>query len=183
MIAGQLQNLNVKLSGKDIPGTMARLEDMWKNNFRDVAFEYTFMDETFASMYKAEERFQTVFITLVGLGIIISCLGLFALAAFSSEQRIKEISIRKVLGASVGHLVGLLSRDFLKLIVVAVIIAIPIAAYSMNKWLENFAYKTDVSFWLFVLASFIAVGIALLTISFQAIKAALANPVNSLRSE
>ena len=108
---------------------------------------------------------------------------MLALATYSAQLRTKEIGVRKVLGASVTNIVTLLGKDFIVLVAIAIVIAIPVAAYSMNKWLENFAYKTDISFWLFVLASFIAVAIALLTISFQAIKAALANPVNSLRSE
>jgi putative ABC transport system permease protein len=180
---GNLRNFNIKLAGDRIPETLAQLEALWKKSFPDVAFEYSFLDETFANMYKAEARFQKVFITLVVLGIIIACLGLFALAAFSSEQRIKEISIRKVLGASVSHVVGLLSKDFLKLIVIALILAIPIAAYAMSKWLEGFAYHVKMQWWIFAAAGVIALLIAFLTISTQAIKAALTNPAKNLRSE
>jgi putative ABC transport system permease protein len=117
------------------------------------------------------------------MAILISCLGLFGLAAFSAEQRNKEIGIRKVLGASVTGIVGLLSKDFLKLVVVAMLIATPIAWYGMNKWLQAFAYKINISWWMFALAGLMAIFIALFTVSFQAIKAALANPVKSLKTE
>jgi putative ABC transport system permease protein len=183
MVPRNLGNFTIKLSGDHIPETLAQLESIWKKSFPEIAFEYTFLDETFANMYKAEARFEKVFITLVVIGIIIACLGLFALAAFSSEQRIKEISIRKVLGASVGHVVGLLSADFLKLIIIALFFAIPIAAYAMDKWLDGFAYHVSMKWWVFFAAAFIALLIAFLTISSQAIKAALTNPAKNLRSE
>ena len=146
-------------------------------------FTYSFVDSKFDELYKSDNRTKLLFNIFAGIAIFISCLGLLALATYSAQLRTKEIGVRKVLGASVTNIVTLLGKDFIALVAIAIIIAIPVASYSMNKWLENFAYKTDISFWLFVIASFIAVGIALLTISFQAIKAALANPVNSLRSE
>jgi putative ABC transport system permease protein len=124
-----------------------------------------------------------VFISLVVLGIIIACLGLFALATFAAERRIKEIGIRKVLGASVASLVALLSKDFLKLVVIALLIAVPVAWWAMNKWLEDFAYRITISWWVFLLAAIIALVIAFLTISSQAIKAVIANPVKNLRTE
>jgi len=146
-------------------------------------FTYSFVDSKFDELYKSDNRTKLLFNIFAGIAIFISCLGLLALATYSAQLRTKEIGVRKVLGASVANIVTLLGKDFIVLVAIAIVIAIPVAAYSMNKWLENFAYKTDISFWLFVLASFIAVAIALLTISFQAIKAAIANPVNSLRSE
>jgi putative ABC transport system permease protein len=115
--------------------------------------------------------------------LLIACLGLFGLATFTAEQRTKEIGVRKVLGASVGSIVTLLSKDFLKLVLIAIVIASPIAWYAMHRWLQNFAYKIDIEWWVFALAGLLAVGIALLTVSFQSIKAALTNPVKSLRSE
>lgn len=146
-------------------------------------FTYSFVDSKFDELYKTDNRTKLLFNIFAGIAIFISCLGLLALATYSAQLRTKEIGVRKVLGASVTNIVSLLGKDFIVLVVIAIVIAIPVATYSMNKWLKNFAYKTNISFWLFVLASCIAVGIALLTISFQAIKAALANPVKSLRTE
>jgi putative ABC transport system permease protein len=124
-----------------------------------------------------------LFNIFAGIAIFISCLGLLALVTYSAQLRTKEIGIRKVLGASVASIVSLLGKDFVLLVVISILIAAPVAWYGMNKWLENFAYKTDISFWLFIVASGIAVGIAVLTISFQTIKAGMANPVKSLRTE
>lgn len=176
-----VNNFTVKLAGGDVSASLSMIENLWKKHFADVPYEYTFLDETFANMYVAEMRFQKVFIILVILGIIISCLGLFALATFSAEQRVKEIGIRKVLGASISHIVGLLSRDFLKLVVVAIVLATPIAAWAMGLWLEGFAYHTEIRWWVFVLASVLALAIAFLTISSQAIRAAIADPAKTLR--
>ena len=146
-------------------------------------FTYSFVDTKFDELYKTDNRTKLLFNIFAGIAIFISCLGLLALATYSAQLRTKEIGVRKVLGASVISIVSLLGKDFIVLVVIAIIIAIPVAYYSMNKWLENFAYKADISYWLFIAASLIAVGIALLTISFQAIKAAIANPVKSLRTE
>jgi ABC-type antimicrobial peptide transport system permease subunit len=146
-------------------------------------FAYSFVDTRFNELYKSDNRTRLLFNIFAGIAIFISCLGLLALATYSAQLRTKEIGVRKVLGASVTNIVSLLGRDFIMLVIIAIIIAIPVAYYSMNKWLENFAYKTSISFWLFVAASCIAVGIAAFTISFQAIKAAIANPVASLRTE
>jgi putative ABC transport system permease protein len=182
MIPGGQNNFTIKLSG-NIPATVNQLETMWTQSFPEVPFDYLFLDETFDRMYAAESRFQQVFITLVVLGIIIACLGLLALAAFSAEQRIKEIGIRKVLGASVTQVVLLLSKDFLRLVVLSVVIAIPVAYYAMQSWLDGFAYRISVPWWIFAVAAFIALVIAFLTISSQAIKAAIADPAKSLRTE
>lgn len=176
-------NFTLKLAANDIHGTVARLEKAWKTSFSDVPFEYTFLDDTFSKMYVAEGRFQKVFLSLVVLGIIIACLGLFALATFSAEQRVKEIGIRKVLGASVTHVVALLSKDFLKLVVIALLLAIPLAAYGMHQWLQGFAYRISIEWWIFIASGIISLLIAFLTISTQAIRAAIADPAKSLRAE
>jgi putative ABC transport system permease protein len=159
------------------------LETTWKKLSADRPFEYNFLDETYAGLYQSETRFQKVFISLVLLGIIIACLGLFGLATFAAQQRVKEIGIRKVLGASVSNLIGLLSKDFLKLVVVALILAIPIAWFAMHKWLQDFAYRINIHWWVFMIAAIITILIAWITISTQAFKAAAANPVKSLRTE
>lgn len=147
------------------------------------ALNLQFLDETFRAQYLTEERTLTLAKYFAWLTILISCLGLFGLAAFDTERRTKEIGIRKVLGANTKSLIALLSKDFLKLVVIAIILASPVAYYLMNKWLQDFAYKVDISWWIFVVAGALALLIALLTVSFQAIKAAIANPVKSLRTE
>ncbi|WP_018615928.1 ABC transporter permease [Segetibacter koreensis] len=146
-------------------------------------FTYSFVDTKFDELYKTDNRTKTLFNIFAAIAIFISCLGLLALATYSAQIRTKEIGVRKVLGASVADIVALIAKDFIALVIIAIIIAIPVALYSMNKWLENFAYKTSISYWLFVAASCIAVGIATLTIGFQAIKAAIANPAKSLKTE
>ncbi|MCY7359295.1 MAG: ABC transporter permease, partial [Rudanella sp.] len=146
-------------------------------------FNYSFLDDDFDRMYRSEQRVGTIALIFALLAILISCLGLFGLAAFMAEQRTKEIGVRKVLGASVVSIVTLLSKDFLKLVLIAIVIASPIAWWAMHRWLQDFAYKIDIEWWVFALAGLLAVGIALLTVSFQSIKAALMNPVKSLRSE
>lgn len=176
-------NFTIKLAGGNISETIGQIEHLWKQARPDAPFQYLFLDETLNKMYAAEGRFQKVFASLVVLGILISCLGLFALAAFSAEQRVKEIGIRKVLGASVPHLVALMSKDFLKLIVLSVALSVPLAAYSMNEWLSGFAYHVEIHWWIFVLAALIAILIAFATISTQAFKAATTDPVKNLRTE
>ena len=173
----------LKLSGDNIKATIAQVQNTWKKFSNERPFEYTFLDETYAKLYLSESRFQKIFISLVLLGIVIACLGLLGLTTFAAQRRVKEIGIRKVLGASAASVVGLLSKDFLKLVVIALIIAAPIAWFAMNKWLEEFAYRISIQWWIFIVAAAIAVVIALMTISAQAIKAAVANPVKSLRTE
>lgn len=177
------QNFTLKLSTDNLKTTLTQLEEKWKTFSPERPFEYSFLDDTYAQLYQAENRFQKVFITLVILGIVIACLGLLGLAIFAARQRVKEIGIRKVLGASVANVVTLLSKDFLALVLIALVIAVPIGWWGMNKWLQDFAYRINISWWVFPLAGLLAVLIAFLTISFQAIKAAVANPVDSLRSE
>ncbi|MDO3644236.1 ABC transporter permease [Mucilaginibacter sp. L3T2-6] len=177
------QSFTLKLSGDNISGTIKLLKAKWNELYPDKPFQYTFMDETFAKLYQSDARFQKVFISLVILGIFIASLGLFALATFAAQQRVKEIGIRKVLGASVINVVGLLSKDFLKLVIISLLIAAPVGWYAMNNWLHNFAYQIHIKWWVFPLAGVLAIIIALVTISFQAIKAAIAKPVKSLRTE
>ena len=178
--AGQLA---IRLHPGSIPATIQQLQQLWQQQFPDKPFTYEFMDDTFTRTYQTEVRTGQIFGLFAALAVIISCLGLFGLATFTAEQRIKEIGVRKVLGASVTSIVTLLSKDFLKLVLIAIVIASPIAWYAMNQWLQDFAYKIDIEWWVFALAGLLAVGIALLTVSFQSIKAALMNPVKSLRSE
>jgi putative ABC transport system permease protein len=173
----------LKLAGKNIAVTLAQIENEWKSFSIERPFEYSFLDETFAKLYQSENRFRKVFISLVVLAIMIACLGLLGLATFSAQQRVKEIGIRKVLGASVFSVVKLLSKDFLKLVLISFIIAVPIAWYFMNKWLQDFAYRINIQWWVFMIAAVISLLIAFLTISSQAVKAAISNPVKSLRTE
>ncbi len=175
--------MSVKIAGGSIPAALAHLESTWKKFLPEVPYEYTFLDENFEKLYKSEQKQGTIFTVFACIAIFIACLGLFGLSAFSITQRIKEIGIRKVLGASVGSIVGLLSKDFLKLVAIAAVIAFPVAWFAMNTWLQDFAYRTNISWWIFVVAGIIAAAIALFTICFQAIKAALSNPVKSLRTE
>ncbi len=176
-------NLTVKLSTQNLVATLQQIENTWKQFAPDRPFQYSFLDETFEQLYKTEAGFQKVLMVLVMLSILIACLGLYGLTAFAVGQRTKEIGIRKVLGASVSGIAGLLSKDFLQLVVIAFLIASPVAWYLMDKWLQDFAYRIDVEWWMFAFAGLGALVIALLTVSSQAIKAAIANPVESLRSE
>ena len=175
--------ITVKLGSNELSNTIAQIEQKWNKVSPDRPFRYSFIDETFARLYKAEERFKRIFIYITALAIMIACLGLFGLAAFVTEQRTKEIGIRKVLGASVSGLVGLLSKDFVKLVGIAVLIACPLAWWLMNNWLRDFAYRIEMGWWIFVLAGILALLIALITVSVQAIKAAIMNPVKTLRTE
>ncbi len=175
--------VHVKTTGQLAPGAITAAERLSKRDAPNVPFEYTFLDETYDRMYRTEQRTGNLFNFFAGVAILISCLGLFGLAAFTAEQRTKEIGVRKVLGASVANIVALLSKDFLKLVVVAIVLASPVAWYAMNQWLANFAYKISIGWWVFALAGLLAVGIALLTVSFQSVKTALMNPVKSLRAE
>jgi putative ABC transport system permease protein len=166
-----------------VKSTLSSLESAWLKLNPNEPFEYTFLDDDFQKNYLAEERLADIIRYFTIVAILISCLGLFGLATFSAEQRTKEIGIRKVLGANVAGIVGLLSKDFLKLVGIAVVIASPIAWYAMDKWLQDFAYRTTVSWQIFALTILMVAFIAFVTISFQAIKAAVSNPVKSLRTE
>lgn len=181
--AGFYNRISVKIGGNDIPAAIAHLEATWKRFLPNTPFEYTFLDDQFGKLYQSEQRQGTLFTSFACIAIFIACLGLLGLSAFAITQRIKEIGIRKVLGASVGGIVSLLSKDFLKLVAIAAIIAFPVAWFVMHKWLMDFAYRISIQWWIFLLAGILASAVALITIGFQAIKAALANPVKSLRSE
>ena len=146
-------------------------------------FKYEFLDQTLANFYKSEERMYALFRLLAGIAIFIGCLGLYGVVAFMAESRTKEVGIRKVLGASTGHIFGLFSIDFVRLVLIALVIASPIAWYVMDKWLADFPYKITIAWWMFALAGLVTLLIAFLTISVQAFKTALANPVKSLRTE
>jgi putative ABC transport system permease protein len=175
--------LTVRIQGSDITQTVSAIESKWKSVVPDLPFEYSFMDADFDQLYKGERQSGKLITYFASLSILISCLGLFGLATFMAEQRTKEIGIRKVMGASVPGITALLSRDFLKLVLIAVAVAIPVAWYFTDKWLQDFAYHITVEWWIFAVASVMALIIALLTVSVQAIKAAVQNPVTSLRSE
>lgn len=144
---------------------------------------YQFLDEAFDNMYRAEQRIGKVALSFAVLAILIACLGLFGLATYMAEQRTKEIGVRKVLGASVSNIVSMLSKDFARLVLIAAVVAFPIAWFAMNRWLQDFAYRINIGWWIFLVAAAITLFIALCTVTFQAIKAALANPVQSLRTE
>ena len=167
----------------DMSATLKSIEKAWHSVNPNEPFEYSFLDLDFYKNYDAEERLASIVGYFTIIAILISCLGLFGLAAFSAEQRIKEIGVRKVLGASVGSIVSLLSKEFLKLVGIAILIASPVAWFAMNKWLQDFAYRTNIGWQVFVVTTAIALAIAVSTVSFQAIRAAIANPVKSLRSE
>ncbi len=159
------------------------VETAWNATFPDFVFKYVFLDQTLASFYKSEERMYSLFRLLACIAIFIGCLGLYGVVAFMAEARTKEVGIRKVLGASTAHIFGLFSIDFAKLVLIALVIASPVAWWAMNRWLQGFAYKIDIAWWMFAGAGVLAIGIALLTVSYQSIKTALMNPVTSLRSE
>jgi len=174
---------SVRLNTSNFSGSLSELEKIWKKFLPAVPFNYEFMDSAFGQMYRAETRLATVFTIFAGLAIFIGCLGLFALATFMAERRTKEIGIRKVMGASVKGIVFMLSKDFSKLITVAFILAIPIAWWGANQWLGNYAYKVAIGFEIYLFAGLLAFAIAIITVGYQALKAALSNPVDSLRNE
>jgi len=173
----------VKLKTADIKSTIAYISSVWNKFSPAYPLDYQFMDESYGKMYKNEEKLSELLWIFTIMAIIVGCMGLFGLAAFSAEQRVKEIGIRKVLGASSTNIVALLSRNFVFLVVVSLLIASPIAWWAMSRWLEDFPYKVNIEWWMFALAGSTALLVALLTVSFQSIKAALANPIKSLRTE
>jgi putative ABC transport system permease protein len=173
----------VKARTDDVAGLLTSLKQQWAAFKTGEPFRYSFLDESYAAMHRAEQRTSRILSLFAVLTVFVACLGLFGLATFTAEQRTKEIGVRKVLGASVPHLVALLSRDFLKPVLIAFVLASPVAWYALNRWLEDFAYRIEIELWVFALAGVLAVAIALLTVSFQSVKAALMNPVKSLRSE
>jgi ABC-type antimicrobial peptide transport system permease subunit len=189
ILRSQKENLttfNIKLDNDHVanwPETLKAIEAKWNAFYPPGTFSYDFYDETIEKMYKDERNLSLLINLATGISIFISCLGLFGLAVLTAWQRTKEIGIRKVLGASVGGLVTLLSRDYLRLVAVAIVIATPIAWWATNKWMQNFAYRTTIHWWLFAVAGASSIAIAFLTVGFHALKAARANPVKSLRTE
>jgi len=173
----------VQVRSGDISSLISLIKSKWTSFAPNKPFSYAFMDEEFDKLYRTEQRTGTIFIIFTSLAIIIACLGLFGLAAYAAEQRTKEIGIRKVLGASMSGIVGMLSSDFIKLVIIAIVIASPLAWWAMSYWLHDFAYRINIQWWVIALAGAAAILIAFITISFQSIKAALKNPVKSLRSE
>ena len=173
----------IRTTGKDAARALAAVESLWKKYNPDYPFEYIFLDDLFADLYKTDTHVGQLFNCFAIITILISCLGLFGLVTFTAESKVKEIGVRKVLGAGVPQIVTLLSKDFLVLVLVAAVIAFPLAWYGLNSFLQDYAYRTNLSWWVFALAGLIALVIALITVSFQSIKAAIANPVKSLRTE
>jgi putative ABC transport system permease protein len=175
-----MMKINPKMSAHE---ALAKIENVYKTYNPAQPFEYQFVDEEYAKKFGNEERIGKLATSFASLAIFISCLGLFGMASFMAEQRVKEIGVRKVLGASVFNLWRLLSKDFIALVLISLVIASPIAYYFMHNWLQNYQYRSDMAWWIFALTGLGAITITLLTVSYQSIKAALANPVKSLRSE
>jgi putative ABC transport system permease protein len=173
----------LKLNTRDIDGVLASVKSKWSSFTTEAPLNYSFLDERYNQTYNAERKTGIILAIFAGLTIFIACLGLFGLTIFTAEQRTREIGIRKVLGSGVSGIIQLLSRDFIKLVVIAFILAAPIGWWVMHKWLEGFAYRTSIEWWVFVVAGFTAIFIALATVSVQALKSALSNPINSLRTE
>ena len=178
-----ISHVIVSVGSTDYKSFLSKIETIWRKDLPAVPFEYSFLDDEVQKQYSAEITLSRIINLFTIMAIFISCLGLFGLAAFSAEQRKTEIGVRKVLGASVPGIVQLLSKDFLKLVMISIVIATPVAWWAMNKWLQSFTYRVTISWWMFALAGVIAIFIALITVSFQAIKAAIVNPVKSLRAE
>ena len=176
--------MQIKLNGNNTTANnLKKAEAIFKKYNPEYPFEYKFVDEAYARKFENEKRQGTLAALFAGLTIFISCLGLFGLATYMAENRIKEIGVRKVLGASVTGITTLLSKDFVKLVIISFVIAAPLAWWGMYNWLQGYTYRVSIEWWVFALAGFLSVMIALLTVSYQAIKAAVANPVKSLRTE
>ena len=172
-----------KVKARDISKTIAQLKQTYESFFPGNPFDYFFLDEFFNQQYQADQQFGQVFGLFAGLAILVACLGLLGLSSFATTQRTKEIGVRKVLGASVSNLLLLLSKDFIKLVLLANLVAWPLTYWGIGQWLDNYAFRIDVSWWLFVLPGLLVLLIALLTVSYQTIKTARANPVKTLRYE
>ena len=175
--------LGIKMTANATPEQLTQIEKAWTETFPEYMFKYTYFDHTLNSFYEKEQQLFSLFRILAGIAIFIGCLGLYGVVAFMAESRTKEMGIRKAIGASAFNIFGLFSGDFIKLVVIALLLASPIAWYTMNDWLKDYTYRIEISWWIFALAGFMAVIIALVTISFQSVKAALMNPVKALRSE
>jgi len=177
------QYIAARIRTGNVSETLDFIENTWENFAPGYPFTYSFLDEDFNRLYVNEQRKRKVSVIFSMLAIFISSLGLFGLASFITERRTKEVGVRKVLGATVTNITLLLSKDFVKWVLIANVIAWPIAYFSLNRWLHNFAYRIDIGVWLFVISGISTLVIALLTVSYQSVKAAVANPVESLRSE
>jgi len=176
-------SISVKMDAAHLDESTRYLRRVWQNTFANTPLDYHFVDESIDRQYGNEQKMEGIFYGFAGISLLIACLGLFGLSIFIVERKVKEIGIRKVLGASVAGIVGLISKDFLKLVILAAVIATPIAYYFMHQWLQNFAYRITIGPWFFLISGLTALGIALLTICFKAVRAAMANPVSSLRTE
>jgi len=179
----RFQYLYVRFDQSKADNVVSTIEKTFNEFYAKQSFEYSFLDDTLAMMYKSERKLGTIFSYFSFLAIFIACLGILGLSLYSIQQRVKEIGIRKVIGASVSGITTLLVKEFVQPVFIATLIAIPIVWYGMNKWLEDFAYRITISWWVFVIAGMLTLLIAILTVSIQAIKAAVANPVKSLRTE
>jgi putative ABC transport system permease protein len=175
--------LSLRLSPENTSATLSRLKELWGTIDPGRPLDYSFLDESFDAQYRAEERLSGIFSSFTVFAIFIACLGLFGMASYMAERRTKEIGIRKVLGASVPGVVSLLARDFVKLVVIANLVAWPLAYFAMSRWLQNFAYRTGIAPWIFLLTGVAALAIALLTVSYQSIRAALSDPVRAIKYE
>jgi len=180
---GTYNPISIKLNTANITATVAAIKAKYAEFFPGNLFDYYFLDEKFNQQYKNDQLFGKAFSIFAGFAVFIACLGLLGLSLFATAQRTKEIGVRKVLGASVSNIVLLLSKDFIQLVIIAFVIASPVAWFVMHRWLQDFAYRINIEWWVFAIAGILAIVIALATISFQAIKAAIANPVKSLRTE
>jgi putative ABC transport system permease protein len=182
-IGGDAGSISFRTNTSHMAQTINHIKSAWKQVAPNEPFTFAFLDEEFDNMYRSEQRSGKIFVSFAVLAILIACLGLFGLAAYAAEQRTKEIGIRKVLGATVRQIASMLSKDFLRLVLIASLIAFPVAWWFMNQWLQDFAYRIPIEWWVFAVATFVSLFIAVVTVSFQAVKAALANPVNNLRTE
>jgi putative ABC transport system permease protein len=173
----------VKMKTANINNSIQAVTNVWNRFTPDYPIEYKFLDDNFEQMYLSEDKLKSLLWIFTSIAVFVGCLGLLGLAAYSAERRIKEVGIRKVLGASVTGVVVLLSKDFIKLVIISLLIASPLAYYLMHRWLEDFAYRINISWWIFAVAAVTAVGIAFITVGSQAIRSATNNPVKSLRME
>ncbi|HNB57979.1 MAG TPA: FtsX-like permease family protein, partial [bacterium] len=175
--------LSLKLRSDNMPAMVEQIHSTYTRLMPGQSFEYSFLDESFDRLYHAEDRFNEIIFVFTGLAILVACLGLFGLVSFTTEQRTKEIGVRKILGATTAHIIALIAKDFLWLIMIAVILATPLAYYAFSTWLHNFPYRTDIVWWAFPVAGCIAMVLAAITMSVQSVKASSANPVDALKYE
>lgn len=173
----------MRVSTNNLTETVAHARRSWETAFPGNPFDFFFLDDYFNNQYQNEERFSRLALVFALLAVLVGCLGLFGLSGYTITQRTKEIGVRKILGATTTGIVAMLSKDILKLVAVAILLAVPFAWWAMDNWLQDFAYRTDIEWWVFAVAGIIAILVAFLTVSFQSVKAALANPIGALKSE